>query len=101
MHAFMMRLTLAGLALGLMVPAAALSQETDKDLAAQIEELRKGQEEIRKQLQQIQTLLQQRQAAPARPAGPNVAGKVFELGDNPVKGADSAKLTLVEFTDYQ
>ena len=26
---------------------------------------------------------------------------VFALGANPVKGASSAKLTLVEFSDYQ
>jgi protein-disulfide isomerase len=94
------RLILIGLLFGLAVPATALGQQTQDDLAAQIEELKKGQEQIRQQLQQIQTLLQQRQA-PARPAGPNVAGKTFDLGDNPVKGASSARLTLVEFTDYQ
>ncbi len=79
---------------------AASAQQTNEDLAAQIEELKKGQEQIRNELQQIRTLLQQRQA-PARPAGPDVAGKTFDLGDNPVKGASTAKLTLVEFTDYQ
>ena len=102
MLAFIKRLTPLGLVLCLAAPAAVLAQEPDQeDLAAQIEELKKGQEQIRRQLQQIQTLLQQQRQAPARPAGPDVAGKVFDLGDNPVKGATSAKLTLVEFTDYQ
>lgn len=94
------RLTAIGLALGLAATAIAHGQEPEEDLAAQIEELKKGQEQIRQQLQQIRTLLQQRQA-PAKPAGPNVAGKTFDLGTNPVKGPSTAKLTLVEFTDYQ
>lgn len=94
------RLALAGLMLCLTAPTIALGQQTGEDLAVQLEELRKGQVQIRQQLQQIRTLLQQRQA-PAKPAGPNVAGKVFDLGDNPIKGASTARLTLVEFTDYQ
>ena len=73
-------------------------------LEKQIEELRKGQEEMRKQLEEIKTLLQQRPAAaaaPTRPAGPEVAGVVFDFGANPTKGAADAPLTLLEFTDYQ
>ena len=97
----MKRLTPIGLLLGLAVPATAFGQQAgSEDLASQIEELKKGQAQIREELKQIRTLLQQRQA-PARPAGPDVAGKVFDLGDNPVKGSSTAKLTLVEFTDYQ
>ena len=92
-----------GLALGLAGAATARGQEPGKDTAAQIEELKKGQEQIRKEIQEVKKLLQARQApaAPAPPAGPNVAGKVFDLGDNPVKGENTARLTLVEFTDYQ
>lgn len=96
----MRRLTLLGLLLGLTLPAIARGQEPGDDLAKQIEELKKGQAEIRAELKEIRNLLQERQA-PARPAGPDVAGKVFDLGDNPVKGASTARLTLVEFTDYQ
>jgi protein-disulfide isomerase len=72
-------------------------------LEKQIDELRQGQESIRKQLEEIKTLLQQRPAAaaPARPAGPEVAGVVFDFGSNPTKGAADAPLTLLEFTDYQ
>ena len=88
------------LTLALATTATTHGQETDQDLAAEIEQLKKGQEQIRQQLQQIRTLLQQRQA-PAKPAGPNVAGKIFDLGDNPIKGPSTARLTLVEFTDYQ
>jgi len=93
------KLTAIGLALALAATATARGQEPDT--AAQIEELKKGQEQIRQDLQEIKKLIQARPAAAAAPAGPNVAGKTFDLGDNPVKGASSAKLTLVEFTDYQ
>jgi protein-disulfide isomerase len=84
-------------------PLSAGGQETDQELREEIEALKKGQEQIRKDLQQIKQLLQaqRRPSAPAAPAGPDVKGKVFDIGDNPVRGADSAKLTLVEFTDYQ
>ena len=94
------RLLAIGLALGLAGTATARGQQTDEDTAAQIEELKKGQALIRKEIQEIRRLLQARQA-PAAPAGPNVTGKVFDLGDNPIKGASTARLTLVEFTDYQ
>ncbi len=67
--------------------APVLAQDADEDIRQEINELKK--------------LVQQRPAAAPRPSGPNVEGKVFNLRDNPVKGAQTAKLTLVEFTDYQ
>jgi len=72
-------------------------------LEEQIQELKSGQEAIRQELAEIKRLLQAAPAnAAARPAaGPNVAGVVFDLGDNPMKGSPEATLTLVEFTDYQ
>ena len=72
------------------------------ELKNEIDELKKGQTDIQKQLEEIKKLVQARPAAaPARPTGPNVAGKTFDLASNPVKGESTAKLTLVEFTDYQ
>jgi hypothetical protein len=74
----------------------------ESDLRQEIEDLKQGQQQIQKQLQEIQQLLKTRPAAaPARPAGPDVKGKIFDLADNPVKGESTAKLTLVDFTDYQ
>ncbi len=80
-------------------PAAA--QENEQELREEIEILKKGQQEIRKQLDEIKKLLQTGAVRPARPSGPNVTGVVFDLATNQVKGADTAKLTLIEFTDYQ
>jgi len=92
-----------GAALALSVaaaPAPAPAQESKDDLRKEIDALKTGQQEILKQLDEIKKLVQARQA-PAAPSGPNVKDVVFNLGANPTKGPASAKLTLVEFTDYQ
>ncbi len=81
-----------------MLAAPAIAQGTDNDLRQELDALKQGQKQIQEELADVKRLLQQRQAPPA---GPNVVGKVFNLAANPVKGAPSARLTLVEFTDYQ
>jgi len=86
-------------ALTLAFVPALMAQDSDADLRAEIDALKQGQQQINQQLQEIKKLLQARPAA--APRGPDVEGKIFDLGDNPVKGASTAKLTLVEFTDYQ
>ena len=80
-------------------PAPVLAQETSDDLKKEIEELKQGQQQILKQLEEIKKLVQARPAA--QPSGPNVKDLVFNLGSNPIRGSATAKLTLVEFTDYQ
>ena len=79
--------------------APALLAQSEADLAKEIATLKAGQQQIRSELAEIKKLLQSRPAA--APSGPNVAGKVFDLGSNPIKGDPAAKLTLVEFLDYQ
>ena len=76
-----------------------LAQSVAPDLQQEIEALKKGQQAIQKELQELKQLLQARR--PARPAVPDVRNTVFNLRDNPVKGDQTAKLTLVEFMDYQ
>ncbi len=85
-----------------LITAPLLAQPTGEDLLVEIEALKTGQQEIRKELAEIKKLLQARPAA-AQPKrqGTNVKDVVFDLADNPVKGASTAKLTLVEFSDYQ
>lgn len=87
----------AALALPLALAVPVLAQSTNDDLRREIDALKKGQQQIRQDLAELKKLLQQRRA----PAGPDVAGKIFNLAANPVKGDRSARLTLVEFTDYQ
>ena len=81
------------------VPGPVFAQESKEDLKKEIDALKQGQTEILKQLEEIKKLVQARPAA--GPSGPNVKDVVFNLGANPVKGSATAKLTLVEFTDYQ
>ena len=77
--------------------ALAQQQQPTDDLKKDIEALKEGQKAIQKDLQEIKTLLQSRPAAPPPPPQ-NV---VLDLGKSPVKGERTAKLTLVEFSDYQ
>ncbi len=76
-----------------------LAQTTDdlKTLKKDVDALKEGQGAIYKELQEIKGLLQQGRpsaAAPPREAVVNVDGAPF-------KGQNNAKVTLVEFTDYQ
>ncbi|MBI1950207.1 MAG: hypothetical protein HYS34_02445 [Acidobacteria bacterium] len=82
------------LAGGLLAGAPALAQD---DLRKDVDELKKGQQQILQQLQELKQMLQSQ----ARPAAPSVKDVVFNLGANPTRGSDQAKLTLVEFTDFQ
>jgi len=82
-------------------PVPALAQDANGNLQKEIEALKAGQQEILKQLEEIKKAIQARPAAPAAPSGPNVKDVVFSLGTSPVKGPATAKLTLLEFTDYQ
>ncbi len=75
------------------------SQDTGQDLRKEIEALKQGQQMIRKELQEIKALI--RATQPARPAAPDIRDVEFNLGDNPVRGENTAFLTLVEFTDYE
>jgi len=74
-----------------------------RELRAELEALAQGQQEILRRIAAIRAGLRPRPApAPApAPAGPEVRDRVFDLGANPVRGSSAARLTLVEFTDYQ
>lgn len=79
----------------LSAPLALAQQPSTDDLKKDIEALKEGQKAIQKDLQEIKALLQRGQP-PAPPQ--NV---VLDLGKSPVKGERNAKLTLIEFSDYQ
>ena len=89
----------AALLLVFLWAAPGIAQQASLDLQQQIEALKQGQQAIQKELQEIKQLLQARQRR--RPAGPDVKGKVFSLHDRPVKGEQTAMLTLIDYTDYQ
>ena len=63
----------------------------------ELEALKEGQTAIRKDLETIKNFLQARQA----PGSPETQSAVVSLDDDPFKGDKNAKLTLIEFSDYQ
>jgi protein-disulfide isomerase len=72
--------------------------EPQMDLRRDIEELKAGQQAIQKDLQELKKLLMARQPTPAeappREVTLDIAGAYF-------KGEKNARLTLIEFSDYQ
>ena len=90
---------LAGLLIALSATLA--PAQTSDDLAAlrkDIDALKEGQAALLRELQQIKSLLSV--AAPAARAAP-APEVVLTVGEAPSKGKKDARLTLVEFTDYQ
>jgi len=83
------------LACFLSAPLALAQQPSLDDLKKDIESLKDGQKAIQKDVQEIKALLQKAQPAPPPQ---NV---VLDLSKKPTKGESNAKLTLIEFSDYQ
>ena len=86
-------------ALILLNPHPGLTQTSDelKTIRQDIEALKKGQAANQRELQEIKGLLRARPAAsPGEPV--NV---VLDIADAPFKGEKGAKLTLIDFSDYQ
>ena len=92
--------TLVALTLtALLHPQLAFTQ-TDAELKAlkkDIETLKQGQAVIQKDLEEIKNLLRARVPAPA----PEPQNVVLSVKDDPFKGEQDARLTLIEFSDYQ
>jgi protein-disulfide isomerase len=71
---------------------------------ADIEEIKKGQKEILGKLEALDKAVAQVKAAPAAAGRPQIdPNKVYPLaiGSSPVQGPKDAKVTIVEFSDYQ
>jgi hypothetical protein len=76
---------------------SAQPSEELKVLQKEIEALKEGQIAIQQELQEIKSLLRARQA----PQLAETQEVVFSIDDDPFRGDRSAKLTLIEFSDYQ
>ena len=85
--------------IGLNAPIA-LAQSADDitSLRKDMDALKEGQAALLRELQQIKNLLSASPPAQRAAAAPEV---VLRVGDGPSKGKKDAKITLVEFTDYQ
>ncbi len=91
-------LTAVGISLWAQAGLAQSANELET-LRKDIEALKQGQSAIQKDLQEIKGLLRARPTATAPPAPPQEA--VVNIDGAPFKGKKDAKVTLVDFTDYQ
>jgi protein-disulfide isomerase len=75
-----------------------LAQASDdlSELKKEVEALKKGQLQLQRELQEINVLLRRRQ-----PSATDVQNVVLPIDGFPSKGSQTAKLILIEFTDYQ
>jgi hypothetical protein len=95
------RVALAALALlAIFDVQPGFSQTSDElnVMKKEIQAIKEGQVAIQKDLQEIKNLLRAR-PAPAPPAEPQ--NIVLSVADAPFKGEKTAKLTLIDFSDYQ
>ena len=76
-----------------------ISQEL-RLLERDVDALQDSQRALQKDLQDIKTLLQARPAAGDAPAG-EPQNVVLKVDGSPFKGEKTAKLTLIEFSDFQ
>jgi hypothetical protein len=95
---------LAALTLALWTrPGLTQSADEIKALRKEVEAIKQGQAGIQKDLEEIKTLLRARPQAAAAPAPapgpPQEAIVSFEGAE--IKGQKTAKVVLVDFTDYQ
>jgi len=84
------------------------AQAIETDLRQELDEIKRNQRAMQNELQEIKALLLRLAAqqpaqkpAPQQPPQVNIKGIEFDIGDNPALGSKSAKIILVEFTDYQ
>jgi len=76
-------------------PGFSQTPDEIKALREEIKSLREGQNAIQKELQEIKGLL-----AP-KPAAPQFKETVLSIEGKPFKGNKEARLTLIEFFDFQ
>lgn len=95
---FLSACLVAGIALTVSAPAQ--SADDTAGIKKDIEALKDGQQAIQKDLQEIKRLLAARPAAGA-PAPEQALNAIISIDGEPTKGDKNAKLTLVEFSEYQ
>ena len=98
-------MSLAAAAIGLTLMTAGLAQQRDDKpkskeaaLQQQIDELKAGQQQILRELQEIKKILQSFQEAAAPPPPQEV---VLPVGGEPFKGSASARVAIIEYSDFE
>ena len=89
-------MNLSVLLVGILIAGVVAAQEpSTEDLKKDIQAIQESIKGIQKDLQEIKGMLA-RQVPP-----PSGIGATIDYGNSPTKGERTAKLTLVEFSDYQ
>jgi protein-disulfide isomerase len=90
---------IVGMVLALLFPApfAKAQQTSMDDLKKEIQSLSQTIKEMQKDIEEIKTLLRGRNA----PTPPPPQHVLLDLDNDPAQGERTAKLTLIEFSDYQ
>ncbi len=77
-------------------PGMAQPPDEARSLRKEIEELKEGQKAIQKDLQQIKNLLQAQGLLPEEPKN-----LFIDIAGKPFRGNKDARLSLIEFSEYQ
>ncbi|MEJ2313585.1 MAG: hypothetical protein P8Y85_02140 [Nitrospirota bacterium] len=93
---FGLTLSVVVLSVGLK-PGFAQTGEDMKALSQDIQELKKGQEAIKKDIEELKGLLK----SGAKAAPPAWKPTAVSTDDAPYMGEKNAKLTIIDFSDYQ
>ena len=109
MKRFLVSLVIVGSSFAQSNLAFAQSSKELAELRREIQALKAGQTAIQKDLLEIKNMLQREvqalrdggQARPAAPAPAPAQVAMINVADARFKGEKNAKLTLVDFTDYQ
>jgi protein-disulfide isomerase len=79
-------------------PSYSQSAEEFKALKNEVKALKEGQQAIQKEIQEIKSSLSAQQEPPTPPAFKET---VMSIEGSPFMGDKDAKLTIIEFSDYQ
>jgi len=96
MHRIVAIMSIAALLVAAPAPPASAQSAELSTLQADVTKLKKDLEAVQRDLQEIKALLRRAGAMPEE-----FKSIALGLGDGPFKGAPDARVTLVEFTDYQ
>lgn len=98
-------LRILGISLGmaLVIQSNAIAQkdheaEEFQALRQEIQKLQAGQRRMQKELGEIKGILKR---GPRKPAQAKFKPTVIDIAQNPTKGRKNARVTLIDFTDYE
>lgn len=87
---------LLGMFMMLSIPSTGITQTADeiKQIKKDVEALKEGQKALQKEIQELRDLVTPKKA-------PEFKEAIISIKDSPFKGEKTAKLAIVEFSDYQ